>query len=277
MQNNVMPNNVTEFSTYEEIVAKQKSIETQNEGMIRNIINQISCSMTDEKSFLEFTKQIKDYRNNIFKAKLGVNDINSAYMKREKNTPDQTLEMLNSRTILSGLSVKNFIYGYKMPQRVFNRAIEKIIYPMQALTELLVEDCHDSASLLHEGNYYENESNYIYLQIKSQSKEYSGYRKNFLNKITECPPNSESLSYKVIAEKLENINPDIVTERLKKDYYGVYDDLYIERKEQDCIRRVNIMGMNKVLEYYSKELEYWDKTLINQKEKKSDREYGELE
>ena len=126
MQNNVMPNNVTEFSTYEEIVAKQKSIETQNEGMIRNIINQISCSMTDEKSFLEFTKQIKDYRNNIFKAKLGVNDINSAYMKREKNTPDQTLEMLNSRTILSGLSVKNFIYGYKMPQRVFNRAIEKL-------------------------------------------------------------------------------------------------------------------------------------------------------
>ena len=288
MQNSTNLVNVSNFSSFEEKVAKQEEIEMQNEESIRNIITQISHYMADESNFLEFVKQIRECRDSIFRVKSQIPNLREAYFQKDSSL-NQELSKLNSRNILSEYSIKDFICSDTLATKILDMSIKRMIYPMQALMIYVEADCHANAKALvddmgEDSSDIEDiwffEENSFVCQSLYKDKIKTGYYQEFFKRFAKVFREDEDVKLSEYIDLLKSVSADKVAKNIQSGYYLHVINSPMSQREQRCIKNVNAMRMNKIFEYYAQEISYWEKALLKQRAKEQGQDhsdYGELE
>ncbi len=259
-------------------INEQYNIEKKNEEIINRQIEQIQLHMVDMEKSLEFMRTIREYRNQIYQLKENLQDyLVRAYESKNAEVLTQLEDKLNkSEAQRNNISIADFLtstgHGQKLMKNICAIAQEMGEYPMQALVNVFKAQMDDNDCEITLGCRRNEDGIGVYHYFKHHEDDYFLDRFFFVGVnglfVGTFTINEEGICPQV--GEIVKVNEKGIQKLLKEG--GIAKVISNNKKgegmkelERDTVEVINTMKIKEVIQYYEKELQYWEQKNLEKK------------
>ncbi len=246
----------------------QYEIEQKNEKIVDKEMEQISRYTTNMEELLDLTQKIRNYRAEIYKFKLELKgQLEGIYEQKDtKLLSDMETRANKDENVLYNLSVTNLIFGEDSLEKVLQSSLTQLCFPNAAVMKIFSNMVDERWLCVTE----KRDDVDIYYNIGGWM-----VTKEFKNAIVIHDTQGD----KILLGELDRTLKNVYYMNRKKEYASEENarkNQRLEEKEQFTIKRIILIRASQILQYYEKELSYWQEiNLINEIENGDSEHYFE--
>jgi hypothetical protein len=246
-----------------ETAKKQYEIDQKNENIIDEEIKEITRHTKNTEDIIKLMEKVRDYRNEIYKLKLMLkNELPEIYQIRNNKELTEMEERTNEdKEVIINNCIEGYIFSAETMDKICDMSDKNHMYPYTNLIKLLEKLKEKDISYTRCG--YEGE--YVYYT------EMVDFTRPFVDTITRnikiyqySEPGNGNKEKGIFCIKEDRL------EKMKKGGYlmGVGSSKMhtrandVRKLEEDLTNQINSYRTGEVLQYYEKELKYWQERYL---------------
>jgi hypothetical protein len=239
-----------------ETAKRQYEIDKKNEKIINEEIKEIARHTKSTEEIIKLTETLRNYRKEIYKLKLMLkNELAEIYQIRENEELTEMEERTNKdKEVIINSGMENYIFDVGTMAIICDISNTNHMYPYTNLIKLLeeLEDVWIEEDIFSGEDVKGMEMDFRIVLTKNCIDDLGESRRNRRDSV-EYTINNKYLNYRKKGEYY--INP-VAAEKLSARAND------IRKLEEELTNQINSYRTNEVLQYYEKELTYWQEKYL---------------